>query len=64
MTGVVKVDLVIDENGQVAEVQNTSGPPMLQRAASDAVKKWKFKPFTRGGQATKALGFVNFNFSL
>jgi protein TonB len=64
MTGVVKVDLVIDENGQVAEVQNTSGPPMLQRAASDAVKKWRFKPFTRGGQATKATGFVSFNFSL
>ncbi|MDQ3063848.1 MAG: TonB family protein [Acidobacteriota bacterium] len=64
MTGIVKVDLVIDETGKVAEVQNTSGPPMLQRAATDAVKKWKFKPFTRGGLATKATGFVNFNFSL
>ncbi|MCY7348481.1 MAG: TonB family protein [Pyrinomonadaceae bacterium] len=64
MSGVVKVDLVVDEKGQVVEVQNTSGPAMLQRAAADAVKKWKFKPFTRGGQATKAIGFVNFNFSL
>jgi len=64
MTGVVKVELVVDENGQVAEVQNSSGPAMLQRAATDAVKKWKFKPFTRGGQATKATGFVSFNFSL
>ena len=64
MTGVVKIDLVVDESGQVAEVQNTSGPAMLQRAAMDAVKKWKFKPFTRGGQATKATGFINFNFSL
>ncbi len=64
MTGVVKVELMIDESGQVTEVQNTSGPAMLQRAATEAVKKWKFKPFTRGGQATKATGFVNFNFSL
>jgi len=64
MTGVVKVELVIDENGKVAEVQNTSGPSMLQRAATDAVRKWKFKPFTRGGQAIRATGFVNFNFSL
>jgi protein TonB len=64
MTGVVKVELVVDENGQVAEVQNTSGPAMLQRAAADAVKKWRFKPFMRGGQATKATGFVSFNFSL
>lgn len=64
LTGVVKIDLVIDENGLVAEVQNLSGPAMLQRAATDAVKKWKFKPFTRDGQATKATGFVSFNFSL
>ncbi len=64
MTGIVKVELEIDETGKVARVQNTSGPPMLQRAATDAVKKWKFKPFTRGGQTTKATGFVNFNFSL
>jgi protein TonB len=64
LTGVVKVELVIDESGQVAQVQNTSGPAMLQRAATDAAKKWKFKPFTRDGQATKATGFVSFNFSL
>ena len=64
MTGVVKVELTVDENGQVADVQTTSGPAMLQRAATDAVRKWKFKPFTRDGQATKATGFVSFNFSL
>lgn len=64
LTGIVKVELMIDENGLVAQVQNTSGPVMLQRAAMDAARKWKFKPFIRGGQATKATGFVNFNFSL
>jgi TonB family protein len=64
LTGIVKVELVIDENGQVSQVQNTSGPAMLQRAAMDAARKWKFKPFMRDGQATKATGFVNFNFSL
>jgi len=64
LTGVVKVELVIDETGQVAQVQNTSGPAMLQRAATDAARKWKFKPFVRDGQATKATGFVSFNFSL
>ncbi len=64
MTGVVKVELTVDESGQVAEVQTTTGPAMLQRAATDAVKKWKFRPFTRDGQAIKATGFVSFNFSL
>lgn len=63
-SGVVRVEVTIDENGQVAEVQKTSGPPLLQTAAKDAVRKWRFKPFTRDGQPVKAIGFVNFNFSL
>ncbi|HEY0659016.1 MAG TPA: TonB family protein [Pyrinomonadaceae bacterium] len=63
-TGVVRVELIIGEDGQITEVQNASGPSMLQRAALDAVKKWKFKPFVRDGQPVKAAGFVNFNFAL
>ncbi len=64
MSGVVKVDVVVDEEGKVTEVQKTSGPAMLQRAAADAIKKWKFKPFIRDGQPTKATGYVSFNFNL
>ncbi|HXH69440.1 MAG TPA: TonB family protein [Pyrinomonadaceae bacterium] len=64
MSGVVKVDVVVDEEGKVAVVQKTSGPQMLQRAATDAIRKWKFKPFIRGGQPTKATGYISFNFNL
>lgn len=64
MTGVVKVKVTIDEDGKVAEVEDTDGPSLLQRSAQDAVKKWQFKPFVRNGQPTKATGFVNFNFTL
>jgi protein TonB len=63
-TGVVKVEVTVNETGEVAEVQKTSGPTLLQAAAKDAIKKWKFKPFVRDGQPVKAVGFVNFNFSL
>ncbi len=63
-TGIVKVELTIDENGEVAEVNKTSGPSMLQAAAKDAVKKWRFKPFMRDGQPVRANGFVSFNFNL
>ncbi len=63
-TGVVKVEVTVDESGQVAEVQKTSGPSLLQTAAKDAVRKWKFKPFIVDGQPVRATGFVNFNFSL
>lgn len=63
-TGVVRLEIEVDENGEVAEVNKASGPTLLQPAARDAIKKWRFKPFTRDGQPVRATGFVNFNFSL
>jgi TonB family protein len=63
-TGIVKVEVTVDESGDVTEVQKTSGPSLLQTAAKEAVRKWKFKPFVRDGQPVRATGFVNFNFSL
>ena len=63
-SGIVRVDVTIDENGNVVDVQKTSGPGLLVGAVKDAIKKWKFKPYTRDGQAVKVSGFVNFNFTL
>jgi len=64
VAGVVRVDLLVDEQGSIVSAQAVQGPDMLKRAALDAIKQWKFRPFLRDGQATKASGFVNFNFSL
>lgn len=64
ISGIVKVEVILDEEGKVAEVRNAAGPEMLRRAAMDAVKRWQFKPFTRDGQPVRASGFVNFNFTL
>jgi TonB family protein len=63
-TGIVRVEVLIDEEGNVAEIKNTSGPSLLQNAAKDAVKSWKFKPFVRDGQPVKATGYLSFNFNL
>ncbi len=63
-TGIVKVEIMVDEQGKVVEVQKASGPTLLQSAAKDAAKKWRFKPFLRDGQPIKATGFISFNFTL
>jgi len=63
-TGIVRVEVVVDESGEVSSIESTSGPSLLQGAAKDAIRKWRFKPFERDGQPVKAIGFVNFNFSL
>ena len=63
-TGVVRLEVLVDEEGKVTAVQNLTGPALLQSAAKDAVRKWKFKPFLRDGQPVKATGFLSFNFNL
>lgn len=64
ITGVVKVYLEIDETGAVKSVQRTDGPQLLRQAASDAARRWKFRPTVIGGQAVRVLGFINFSFTL
>jgi TonB family protein len=63
-SGVVKVEVTVNEKGEVAEIQKATGPIMLQAAAKDAIRRWRFRPFMRDGQPVKAVGYVNFSFSL
>ena len=43
-TGIVIIDAVIDEQGNVIEMKIVSGPPLLIQAAMDAVRRWKYEP--------------------
>ena len=62
--GAVELEAVVSEAGAVEKVNIVSGNPMLTRPAADAVKKWKFAPFTADGKAVKALVPVSMNFKL
>ena len=42
--GVVSIDAVIDESGNVVEMRVLSGPPLLLQAALQAVSQWKYEP--------------------
>ena len=64
MTGIVKVELIIDEKGKVSKIGSASGPSLLKRAARAAALKWRFRPFKKDGMPVKATGFVSFNFNL
>jgi protein TonB len=50
LEGTVVVRAVIDQSGEVSEVNALSGPPLLESAAVDAVKQWQYKPFAVNGQ--------------
>ena len=63
-SGIVKVEFVLDESGEISEVKNASGHTLLTAAARDAIRKWKFRPVMRDGHAVRASGYINFNFTL
>jgi TonB family protein len=62
--GTVVLKTMIDTNGDVEDVTVISGDPVLVPAAVDAVKRWKYKPYTLNGQPTKVETNVTVAFQL
>jgi TonB family protein len=62
--GAVELEAVVSENGTVEKVNIVSGNPVLTRPAVDAVKKWKYAPFTSEGKTVKAAVPVTLSFKL
>lgn len=62
--GSVIVRVYVSEMGRVYHVSALSGDPLLVPAATDAVKKWTYKPFVLYGKPTKFETRVTINFTL
>jgi protein TonB len=48
--GDVTIDALIDANGKVADTKVVSGSPILQKAAVDSVRLWKYEPARLNGE--------------
>ena len=64
IAGEVELEVLVTEGGVVEKVNIVSGNPVLTRPASEALKKWKFTPFTTDGKAVKALVPVTLSFRI
>jgi periplasmic protein TonB len=64
--GTVVLRVRVEANGRPVSVTlaRSSGYPRLDRAAQEAVRRWRFKPATRDGQAFAATVDVPVRFSL
>ena len=60
--GQVKVQIVIDENGNVVSAAPVSGHPLLQGAAVAAARASKFTPTKLSGMPVKVSGVIIYNF--
>jgi periplasmic protein TonB len=62
ISGHVELTVKIDESGAVSDVKIELGNPVLTASCVSAVKKWKFKPFTKDGKPTTAVTTLSFDF--
>jgi TonB family protein len=60
--GVVVVQILIDEKGDVISAKAVSGDPLLYAASVAAAEKAKFTPTRLAGQPVKVFGVIQYNF--
>jgi protein TonB len=62
--GVVILETIIDTRGSVEAVHVLRGYPLLDQAAIDAVKQWRFTPALLNGEPVPVVMTVTVNFTL
>jgi protein TonB len=62
--GVVKLHAIIARDGSIQDIDQTSGPPLLVAAATNAVRQWRYKPTSLDGQPVEATESVTVTFRL
>ena len=62
--GTVVLQATISKSGSIENLRVVSGPPMLQQAAMDAVRTWRYKPYLLNGDPVEVETTVNVVFNL
>lgn len=62
--GIVELMATISKSGEITEVKVLSGDAQLVRAAADAVKQWKYKPYLLNGEPVEIHTQVTISFKL
>jgi TonB family protein len=64
VSGMVTVEVVVDETGKVISAVATSGPGLLRDVAVQAALRARFSPTKLSGQPVKVSGSINYKFAL
>lgn len=62
--GAVILEAIIGKNGSIENLRLVSGHPMLAPAAIEAVRQWRYRPYTLNGQPVDVETQVTVNFVL
>jgi protein TonB len=63
-SGRVELRAIIGTDGSVRSLEVVSGPPLLVKAAVDAVLQWRYRPTLLDGEAVEVATFVTVDFVL
>jgi TonB family protein len=61
--GMVIIEALIDEEGNIANATIVRSVPMLDAAALDAVRQWKYTPPRLGGKPVRVITSINVTFA-
>ena len=64
LQGSVVLEANISKEGKITNVKTVSGDAVLARAAADAVRQWKYKPYVLNGEAVGIQTEVTVKFTL
>lgn len=64
IAGMVILQVSIDEEGNVEEIRLLRGHPLLNEAAVDAVRQWRYSPTLLNGEPVPVLGTITIVFNL
>lgn len=62
--GTVELHAIISKEGTIESLQLVSGHPFLSRAALDAVRQWRYRPYLLNGQPVEVDTQITVNFTL
>jgi periplasmic protein TonB len=62
--GAVRLEAVISKEGTVESLKVVSGPPLLMKAAFDAVAQWRYQPTLLNGEPVEVATEIEVNFTL
>ena len=62
--GTVMLQAVIGKDGRIENLQMISGHPMLAPAAIEAVRQWRYRPYTLNGEPVEVETEITVNFVL
>jgi protein TonB len=62
--GTVILQAIVNKQGRVDSLQLLSGDPILAQAAADAVKQWRYKPYSHNGEPAEFQTRVTVDFKL